>query len=148
LIFWVATIFLLPVSYGRPPLALAGLLVNKVTHLATFVTGPSCSRRASFTGYLALSTIARGHSQSLSAAEVQQVGLLLEKVAAELVLAEVARTVQLHSWVVVHTVPSTDVLVTLQMVQLVVAVGMSMVWIASVGSTAQCTELWLESAPV
>jgi len=28
LIFWVAAIFLLPVSYGRPPLALAGFLVQ------------------------------------------------------------------------------------------------------------------------
>jgi len=28
LIFWVAAIFLLPVSYGRPPLALAGFLVR------------------------------------------------------------------------------------------------------------------------
>ena len=28
MIFWVAAIFLLPVSYGRPPLALAGFLVT------------------------------------------------------------------------------------------------------------------------
>jgi len=28
LIFWVAAIFLLPVSYGRTPLALAGFLVT------------------------------------------------------------------------------------------------------------------------